>query len=167
MKGWKIVTKVFCLTFLVFMLSGCYNFGHLRGGASISVDATGQLMVGECLGASTQTINVTMRRPPSNERFIVADGEGDHAFAAGEYYVLAQGIPGFNLRGKATIRFKPNDQIYVSFNGVEEGVFGVFTVPSRGLQPGVWLFPDGSMSDRVCGSYERQSGRTIPPIPPE
>lgn len=127
----------------------------------------GYLLVGVCHDMPVHEFIVSVRGNGS-DWVDVTHGLGARDMRAGDVIeISALGAPEFDyLTFKETV-FQHGIQIsvnvYEAAGEMAETAWGVFKVPREGLQPGVWLFPDGSRSDRVCGSYEQQSGKKIGP----
>ncbi len=134
----------------------------LRGNLSLSVNDRGQTLVGICDPGSIDHIYAYFGedRTESGRKVLAAEGNSV-AVTKGEVWGLDDEVPGFTVSLRERIHLQGGNTFSVLLLGAEEsvGLRGDFEIPADGLQEGLWLFPDGSVSERVCGRYDDEHER--------
>jgi len=152
----KLATPLALL--VVLGLTAC---GGPRGGLSLSVNASGDLLVGACDSEVVTDVSVSVFPKENSEWEDVLDSAGPgYPIEKGDSWVLQVGLPGFEVKQSGELSHAPGDRIYIL--AITEGynLRGSFTIPAEGLEPGAWLFPDpdNSTADCVCERYDNYRG---------
>ncbi len=138
----------------------------LRGSLSLSVDDRGQTLVGICHSTEVARINVYFVEAGKDQERKILQAQGDGVpVGKGDTWVLGTKTPGFDTDYSELIPLgghsAAGSKVYLVFTGTESNydLTGDFEIPADGLQEGLWLFPDGSLSERVCGRYDDEHAR--------
>lgn len=134
----------------------------LEGSLSISVDDRGRTLVGICRSSRVVQINTYYSEDKSRSGHEVLSARGNAvAVNRGEVFAIDNFPLGFEVERQEQIHLSGKSMFSVLLLGAEGShrLRGDFEIPADGLQEGLWLFPDGSVSERVCGRYDDEHER--------
>ena len=149
------VLRTLIICGLVLTTTGCDPIAT-TGELSLSIDEEGHALLGVCTTGTVDYLMATYSPNRSVTREIVVEGEGSPIqLLQGDVFVLGDHALGFSYSKFELPPLKENSQLAVILNlsSEEFNLSGQFQIPGRSLTPGEWLFPDGSISDSVCGGY--------------
>lgn len=156
-----LAASIAALTITV-TLSGCFSLGAPRGGASISVNESGELLAGVCHDIPVHEIRISSKSDWNGDWIARVRGLGELDLRAGEYATIRKNSSDFSFETFEDVDVAPGSAIetyfYEEYGSSGVTAWGVFRIPEEGLKPGVWLFANGATSDRVCGVYEDHRG---------
>lgn len=145
---------------VVATLTSCHP--ELRGGASLSIDQDGTLLIGICKSMPVSEAWVSISNP-EDELLSEVVGRGHQTFQHGEVLTVAENAGGIRFDAVTGIDLEPGNlvdvYVYEAPGEHADTVWGTFRVPREGVETGIWLFPDGSAWDSVCGAYDAQRER--------
>lgn len=109
--GWKAPS----LAGLPLSWVDCGDAGQLRGGASLSANEQGELLVGACHDIPVVEFHLDVRAPDDSERVPEGRDLGAHDMAAGDCITFGEHVPGMRLERFGVLAPQSVDEVSAYF----------------------------------------------------
>lgn len=145
---WRALLGASVVLVSVALLTSCWERSP-QGSFSISVDSD-ELLVANCGDDIAAPFDVFISELAYPDSWTVLDGKSSTEWLAGE---LRPATPAewSSVRETNEIDGSPGHQINVFFQNEESSARSTFSVPDGGMDAGMWLHQDGTVSRSPCG----------------